>query len=573
MSSVISVRSLENRAARRLNGPVRELAGTWRAVLAFCLVAGCAHAPAHDPARGPAPPEPLEPDDGAEVSTDTPTFRWRLAPGTDAATIDLCWDHDCRRKLSSRDVRGTSATAEPKLQSGTYYWRLRGNLHDAPGMDTSKPRELNVERRAELKGQFVIIALPEEAREGGARIVDIADAATRFLASMFKRPLPEIATPIFFHGTDASYQRAARESNRGEPTHFFAFTTGPGIVHEPFWPSVRRPVDAGPGRLEITLVHEMSHAYQATLFRHYGNEPKWLREGMADLSAAQFFVERGVPIGEQQSFNDRLIAARHALDDKSFISVRKLLDLDDDWMREHQSQAGLFYAEAYTLLAMVSATPDGAARLREFLQNDLNLTAFAMESRINKKFCERFGKPDELDARLREWIVKQGSPPWEATADLRTAAGGGFVLDGNGPAAMFSTVELTGDVRLEAVVERLPTGPDEVRLFFGQIPGKRNYQITIRDHGGVVLQRYDGKAWKRIASGMSPSGLLPIGRRATFDVYLRGDLLSVKANDGLVFLETKLAEAPSGRWGVGTINGPIFVRIAYALPLPASVSP
>jgi hypothetical protein len=62
---------------------------------------------------------------GATVSTQSPTFAWQLAPGTDGATIELCRDRAISMSCQTIDVTGSSGTTTMPLVRGVWFWRLR----------------------------------------------------------------------------------------------------------------------------------------------------------------------------------------------------------------------------------------------------------------------------------------------------------------------------------------------------------------------------------------------------------------------------------------------------------------
>jgi hypothetical protein len=71
-----------------------------------------------------APPRPLAPLSTATVTTARPTLRWALAPGTDGARVELCYDRACTRVVRTLDAPGAATTLAADLPVGVVYWRL-----------------------------------------------------------------------------------------------------------------------------------------------------------------------------------------------------------------------------------------------------------------------------------------------------------------------------------------------------------------------------------------------------------------------------------------------------------------
>ena len=84
-----------------------------------------------DLSGGPAP-RPVAPLSTAQVTSQTPMLRWALASGQDAASVDVCSDHDCRNLVQHFDAKGGGAAVPAALPKGIYFWRVRGIAAGVP---------------------------------------------------------------------------------------------------------------------------------------------------------------------------------------------------------------------------------------------------------------------------------------------------------------------------------------------------------------------------------------------------------------------------------------------------------
>ncbi len=102
-------------------------------------------------------PRLIGPLSTATVTTRNPTLRWELAPGTDGAQIDLCWDRACdtyaplQYTASGSSITLSSAvlTSFPggMLDTGVQFWRARGMSAGRLGTATSPVWEFFVGAR------------------------------------------------------------------------------------------------------------------------------------------------------------------------------------------------------------------------------------------------------------------------------------------------------------------------------------------------------------------------------------------------------------------------------------------
>ncbi len=114
-----------------------------------------------------------------------------------------------------------------------------------------------------------------------------------------------------------------------------------------WWP------EKGKDRPWRLLMHEMTHAYFDRVFNR--REPLWLAEGFAEYFAA-YRVEKGaaiVPGGANAAASARL---RAALEDKSFVPLRKLLAAGRDAF--YGAAHALHYAEAGSLMTFLAERQD-----------------------------------------------------------------------------------------------------------------------------------------------------------------------------------------------------------------------
>ncbi len=71
-------------------------------------------------------PRPLAPLSTSTVTSQRPTLRWELDPGSDGAQIEICRDRPCTTLVASFSAGGTRARPPSALSAGVYFWRLHG---------------------------------------------------------------------------------------------------------------------------------------------------------------------------------------------------------------------------------------------------------------------------------------------------------------------------------------------------------------------------------------------------------------------------------------------------------------
>ncbi len=84
----------------------------------------------------------------AKATSQTPTFHWELAPGTDGARVDLCRDRACSQVEQSFLATGTSGKPSTALSPGLHFWRLEGTSMGQEGTTSSPTWELWVGHRS-----------------------------------------------------------------------------------------------------------------------------------------------------------------------------------------------------------------------------------------------------------------------------------------------------------------------------------------------------------------------------------------------------------------------------------------
>jgi hypothetical protein len=93
------------------------------------------------------PPRAIAPLATATVTSQSPTFHWILATGTDGAQVDVCRDRACTTPVTSFLATGAKGAPAMALSSGVYYWRLHGALNGIVGSGTSAVWEFFVGAR------------------------------------------------------------------------------------------------------------------------------------------------------------------------------------------------------------------------------------------------------------------------------------------------------------------------------------------------------------------------------------------------------------------------------------------
>ncbi len=96
----------------------------------------------------PLPPRPLAPMSTSTVTSQTPSFHWELAAGTDGAQVEICADHACTNVIESFLAMGVSGKPSQALPAGAYFWRLAGTNQGVVGTSYSPTWEVWVGHRS-----------------------------------------------------------------------------------------------------------------------------------------------------------------------------------------------------------------------------------------------------------------------------------------------------------------------------------------------------------------------------------------------------------------------------------------
>jgi hypothetical protein len=91
-------------------------------------------------------PQQIAPLSTATVTSQKPTLHWKLAPGTDAAVVDVCRDRACTN-VEATFTAGSSGAPPSNLTPGTHYWRARGKLAANVGTELSPVWQFRVGAR------------------------------------------------------------------------------------------------------------------------------------------------------------------------------------------------------------------------------------------------------------------------------------------------------------------------------------------------------------------------------------------------------------------------------------------
>lgn len=81
------------------------------------------------------PPTPYRPQSLSVVTTQRPTFAWRLPADSTLTRIEVCRDRACAAVDESADVEGTSYRTARPLTPGPHFWRLRALRGEVVGAE------------------------------------------------------------------------------------------------------------------------------------------------------------------------------------------------------------------------------------------------------------------------------------------------------------------------------------------------------------------------------------------------------------------------------------------------------
>ena len=95
-----------------------------------------------------SPPRPIAPLSTATVTSQTPRLRWALPDAVDGAQVEICRDRACTQSFTTFLANGSSGAPTGALGAGVYFWRVRGTVGGAVGLQTSPVWELIVGARS-----------------------------------------------------------------------------------------------------------------------------------------------------------------------------------------------------------------------------------------------------------------------------------------------------------------------------------------------------------------------------------------------------------------------------------------
>jgi len=95
-----------------------------------------------------AAPRPIAPLSTSTATSQQPTLRWQLDPGSDGAQVEICGDRACTTIVATFTAPGTSARVPSALHVGVYFWRLHGTASGVVRPGVSPTWELFVGARS-----------------------------------------------------------------------------------------------------------------------------------------------------------------------------------------------------------------------------------------------------------------------------------------------------------------------------------------------------------------------------------------------------------------------------------------
>lgn len=131
------------------------------------------------------PPQPLSPLTGEHTRV-RPTFRYRLAPGTDGAYLEVCADRECGTLLTSAAATGETITISSDLPLGRAYYRLFGRSGDSTGIRPSPTLAFTVALTPRLT-PAPALDLDGDGRTDVAMGAPGADQANGYVYAYFQR--------------------------------------------------------------------------------------------------------------------------------------------------------------------------------------------------------------------------------------------------------------------------------------------------------------------------------------------------------------------------------------------------
>src|SRR5262249_52822043 len=142
------------------------------------------------------------------VTEEKPRFSWHLPKGAANVELKVFRKPNLTKPLASFTTSESSAVLPVDLRTGDYRWQAVAlNAQRAP---LGKPltRDLTVELRMRVTGEYVEIDGPREAREHLERLAHIGDEAIKLYGELLGLPPPTTRYRAFLLATRAGYDEA-----------------------------------------------------------------------------------------------------------------------------------------------------------------------------------------------------------------------------------------------------------------------------------------------------------------------------------------------------------------------------
>jgi hypothetical protein len=133
--------------------------------------AGPGDAGAVEAAADVNPPRPIGPISVSFANTRRPTFRWKLAEGSDGARVEVCRDRACMAIVAAFAASGEQGAPPSDLPFGAVFWRLHGMAGGAVGATSSATWELVVPRVSVAAREEIWGAMLDANGDGYADVV------------------------------------------------------------------------------------------------------------------------------------------------------------------------------------------------------------------------------------------------------------------------------------------------------------------------------------------------------------------------------------------------------------------
>lgn len=430
-----------------------------RTAWATAFLLGCAGArwdPAHPTPGGPPPPELLSPAPGETFNEARPIFRFRLPRGVDGARLTIAHSSLCGDVVMNLEARGGEVAPARDLPSGTYWICIRSSAGERTGR-SAPSRRFAVNLKVVSVGKHVDVIVPREQKEIADRLAALGDRAIERYAEILGVPVPEYKCRVYFYLTKTTIDEIAMQWIHGKP-ETPAYTNWQIGSHILWWQRLDRPVADALGDTEHTVLHELAHSFGGKQLLLYGDHPRWLVEGMAEILPDMAFERAG---GELPPENvARLYELRKSRDERRLIPLAELLEIERNKPFNDKKRMGLFYLEVYSLMHYLDTQKHD--RFRAFLREVAGMRGFLGTWRINRAFRRAFGEPAALE---KAWLDAAASeklaPWWSRKGEVRRLADGALVLDtAPGGAALVSweagAVEAGARVEVDVEADAAP---------------------------------------------------------------------------------------------------------------------